>query len=172
MYDYDMKGFYEMFPDEEMIEDMRDAFREEGIRIGIEEGIRIRREEARKEAREEGRKQGREESSRRIALEMLKRGFSIQEIASITNLTVETIEKMRTDATLRSWTPKTVRGEKASAVPHLGDCFSSAEQSIPWRDHNRSFCRTIRQGPVRAAIPVRSPNPKRAARTRDHLRRV
>ena len=168
MYDYDMKGFYEMFPDEEMIEDMRNAFleegREEGIRIGIEEGIRIRREE--------GIRIGVEESRMEIALTMLKRGFNIQEIASITNLTVETIEKMQTDETLRSWTPKTVRGEKASAAPHLGDCFSSTEQSIPWRDHNRSFCRTIRQGPVRAPIPVRSPNPKRAVRTRDHLRRV
>ena len=101
-----MKEFYEMFTDEDMIADMRDAFleegREEGIGIGMEKGIGIGREEGREEGRAEGREEGRGERDNEIALTMLKRGYSIQDIASITGLPAETIERMRKDMSQRS----------------------------------------------------------------------
>ena len=68
-----MKEFYEMFTDEDMIADMRDAFLEEG----------------------------REKRDKEIALEMLKKSFSIQDIASITGLPIGTIERMRRDMSQR-----------------------------------------------------------------------
>ena len=76
-YGDNMEAIYKLFDDEE---EMIRCCRNEGVEIGREEG--------------------REEKEKDIVLKMLKLGFNIQEIASIIELPVETIEKMRAEASL------------------------------------------------------------------------
>lgn len=52
------------------------------------------REEGREEGRKEGRKEGKEEEKRTIARKLVNKGLSIVEIASITGLKQEEIEKI------------------------------------------------------------------------------
>ncbi|MBQ2151635.1 MAG: hypothetical protein II434_08965 [Bacteroidales bacterium] len=76
-YGDNMEAIYKLFDDEE---EMIRCCRNEGVEIGIEKG--------------------RESEKRDIVLEMLKRGFNIEEIASIIKLPVEAVEKMQAEAGL------------------------------------------------------------------------
>ena len=51
--------------------------------------------EGKEECRKEGIKEGREKSLRDVVLTAFRQGFSVETIASLTNLTVEEIEKLR-----------------------------------------------------------------------------
>ncbi|MCB6993950.1 hypothetical protein LI177_10700, partial [bacterium 210820-DFI.6.37] len=64
----------------------RQEAREEGRKSGIEEG--------KKAGIEEGRKSGIEENRRAIALEMKKDGMEPEQIARLTKLPLEEIEKL------------------------------------------------------------------------------
>jgi len=48
-----------------------------------------------KEGKEEGRKEGRKEANIEIAKKLIKKGMSVEEIADITGLTKEEIEKLK-----------------------------------------------------------------------------
>jgi len=61
---------------------------------GREEGRKEGREEGRKEGREEGRKEGRKEAKRESARKMKAKGYPVADIADITGLAVEEIEKL------------------------------------------------------------------------------
>ena len=62
--------------------------RQEGIEEGREEGL----EKGREEGLEKGREQGREENREEIVIEMLRNGYSVEEISKITKFSSERIE--------------------------------------------------------------------------------
>ena len=68
--------------------------REEGLAEGREEGLAEGREEGRAEGREEGRAEGREEGILAIARKMKQKGKTVEEIAELTDLTIEEIERL------------------------------------------------------------------------------
>ncbi len=65
-------------------------FEEEAKAKGLAEGLA----EGREKGRKEGRKEGRTETKKSIAKNLLERGFSIEEIAQITELDIEEIKKI------------------------------------------------------------------------------
>ena len=67
---------------------------EKGMKEGREEGMKEGREEGMKEGREEGMKEGREEERLKNASKMKAKGFTIEDIAEITGLAKEKIEKL------------------------------------------------------------------------------
>ena len=67
---------------------------EKGFKEGREEGMKEGREEGMKEGREEGMKEGREEERLKNASKMKAKGFTIEDIAEITGLAKEKIEKL------------------------------------------------------------------------------
>ena len=73
-----------------------EAFREEGRvegRVeGREEGRVEGREEGRVEGREEGRVEGREEYREEVVTNMLKKGWTLEEVVELTDLSQEQVE--------------------------------------------------------------------------------
>ncbi|MDR0619819.1 MAG: hypothetical protein LBG17_07985, partial [Bacteroidales bacterium] len=68
----------------------------ERIRMSeIETAIMDGKYEGREEGRKEGREEGRKEEREKFALNLLKRGDSIDEISALTNLTPAEIEKLQ-----------------------------------------------------------------------------
>ena len=59
----------------------------------LEEGREEGRKEGLKEGREEGRKEGREEGLKEIAQSLAERGMNLSDIAEITKVSMETIQK-------------------------------------------------------------------------------
>lgn len=69
-------------------------------KIAMDEQSKIRhwqleKEEARKKGFEEGRKEGRKEAQKETAVKALKQGFSIEQVAAITGLSIEEIQKLQ-----------------------------------------------------------------------------
>ncbi len=73
----------------EVLEEGREEGRKEGLKEGREEG----RKEGREEGRNEGRKEGREEGLKEIAQSLAERGMDLNDIAEITKVSPETIQK-------------------------------------------------------------------------------
>jgi predicted transposase/invertase (TIGR01784 family) len=65
---------------------VEDAMKREAREVGLKEG--------REEGRKEGRKEGERESKIKIAKALKTKGFSIEEIAEITALSIDVIEKL------------------------------------------------------------------------------
>ena len=66
-------------------------------RMNVEEEGRRRYEEGFQEGFQEGLAEIREEEKRKVALELLKRGFDPNIIAECTGLSAETVERLRND---------------------------------------------------------------------------
>ena len=66
----------------------------EGLEKGKEEGIKEGLEKGKEEGIKEGLEKGKEEANRSTALRMKLRGFSLEDIAAITSLPLDEIEKM------------------------------------------------------------------------------
>jgi predicted transposase/invertase (TIGR01784 family) len=90
-----------------MTEEERQAYREYMVSVhaaqdaietakadGRAEGLAEGREEGRAEGREEGRAEGREEGILAIARKMKQKGKTVEEIAELTDLTIEEIERL------------------------------------------------------------------------------
>jgi predicted transposase/invertase (TIGR01784 family) len=74
--------------------EVKDAFDEFRIRLieqGREEGI----EQGREEGIEQGREEGIEQDLKKIALNMITRGYSDEQIVEITNLSIKRIHQLR-----------------------------------------------------------------------------
>ena len=82
------KEVFSMLTMEWDINEARQAWREDGLEEGRAEG--------RAEGREEGRAEGRDEKAEDIALKMLRKGFSPEEIHDITELPIEKINQLIT----------------------------------------------------------------------------
>ena len=67
---------------------------EQGIKEGMEQGIKEGMKQGIKEGRAEGRKEGRKSEKIELAKKMKNKGFSIQEIIDITELSKEEVEKI------------------------------------------------------------------------------
>lgn len=59
---------------------------------------RMLMEEGRQEGREEGRREGRQEEAQKNARNLLKRGTSLEEVAEILELPVETVQSWNLEA--------------------------------------------------------------------------
>ena len=92
--EYDRMVHYERIEMSEIETALMDG-EDKGLRKGVRRGLKKGREEGRKEGREEGREEGRKEEREKFALNLLKRGDSIDEISALTNLTPAEIEKLQ-----------------------------------------------------------------------------
>ena len=61
---------------------------------GIEKGIEKGRKEGKEEGRIEGKKEGKEEGRKEFALKLLAHNFPLDEIANLTDLSIEEIKKL------------------------------------------------------------------------------
>ena len=84
-----IREFEEMVRREALLQG-RQLGREEGRKEGLEEG----RKEGREEGRKEGRKEGREEEKRNIALKLLARGMTPEQVSDLVDLPVEEVRKL------------------------------------------------------------------------------
>ena len=66
----------------------------EGLEKGKEEGIKEGLEKGMEKGIKEGLEKGKEEANRSTVLKMKLRGFSLEDIAAITSLPLDEIEKM------------------------------------------------------------------------------
>ena len=62
---------------------------------GIEKGIEKGRKEGKEEGRIEGKKEGKEEGRKEFALKLLAHNFPLDEIANLTDLSIEEIKKLK-----------------------------------------------------------------------------
>ena len=67
---------------------------EKGMEKGIEKGIEKGRKEGKEEGRIEGKKEGKEEGRKEFALKLLAHNFPLDEIADLTDLSIEEIKKL------------------------------------------------------------------------------
>ena len=67
---------------------------EKGMEKGIEKGIEKGRKEGKEEGRIEGKKEGKEEGRKEFALKLLAHNFPLDEIANLTDLSIEEIKKL------------------------------------------------------------------------------
>ena len=103
---FNNENFLAYYQSEEMEEWLREDFKRTGIRIGREEGRKEGREEGREEGRKEGRKEGREEGHKegreegskqkeiQLVQSMYKNGMKIEEIAKVSELSEEEVQKI------------------------------------------------------------------------------
>ncbi len=68
--------------------------REKGRREGIKEGIKIAEKKWLKEGKKQGIKKGIKQGKLKVALTMLRKGFSPEVIESLTNIPLAEIEKL------------------------------------------------------------------------------
>ena len=61
---------------------------------GMEKGIEKGRKEGKEEGRIEGKKEGKEEGRKEFALKLLAHNFPLDEIANLTDLSIEEIKKL------------------------------------------------------------------------------
>lgn len=67
---------------------------EKGMEKGIEKGRKEGKEEGKEEGRIEGKKEGKEEGRKEFALKLLAHNFPLDEIANLTDLSIEEIKKL------------------------------------------------------------------------------
>ncbi|MDE6536503.1 MAG: hypothetical protein K2M13_00445 [Muribaculaceae bacterium] len=68
--------------------------REEGLAKGLAQGLAEGRAEGLAEGRAEGLMAGKKEEQRRIALEMLRQGISVDLVTHVTNLSIEEVQDL------------------------------------------------------------------------------
>jgi predicted transposase/invertase (TIGR01784 family) len=73
---------------------VEDAMKREAREVGMEEGRKVGMEQGLKEGKKEGIKEGKRVGKEKIAKTLKSKGFSIEEIAEITTLSVDVIEKL------------------------------------------------------------------------------
>jgi len=76
------------------IKEARERAIKEGLKEGREEGREEGLKEGRKKGREEGREEGRKEGIKSVVTNMKSAGMSMEQIASLTGMTIEAIEKL------------------------------------------------------------------------------
>ncbi|WML28823.1 hypothetical protein RCG24_12365 [Neobacillus sp. OS1-32] len=78
----------------EQILKLPNSWRERGILEGMKEGIKKGMKEGMEKGMQEGQQKGEHDAQRKIALNLLKEGFSIEFIAKVTNLDYAEIEEL------------------------------------------------------------------------------
>jgi predicted transposase/invertase (TIGR01784 family) len=90
-----MEEIKQLNPEEsKQILKLPNSWMEKGLKKGLEKGLEKGLQEGLNKGLQEGKQEGKQEEKRKVALEMLKEGLSIQLIARITELDFEEIENI------------------------------------------------------------------------------
>ena len=79
---------------EDLMTSLAQAWKEEGIEIGILDGVKIGKQEGIKLGKAEGKAEGKTEEKVKIAKAMLLDGDTVEKVAKITGLSIDEIQKL------------------------------------------------------------------------------